>query len=367
MREDRGTPGVEYIPEIAATHSHALVVGDQTGCSRFPPQESGRRRTVGNRRRVISDRVCGGGRGPAPAAPSRRWRPCPRGSAASPTRAPPWASPSGTACRSAGRTARRAVPGRPRRRTTSTWRTSGSAGRWPGCPGSAGRRCHAAGPAAALAGARRLRLPPGLLPHPRSTCTSSTRSRTFPWPADGPALVRPARHRPGHRPGDVVRRRHRPEVVADLIDRFPAERRADLYSGAGLAATYAGGVDRGGAARVPRPGRRLPAAGRPGRRVRRRRPADGRPGDPAHARRRRCWRHHPAGGPSARARPTGARPLTAKIDAHEATRCEALPGARPVPFPAAEVVRRAPDTCHPRQAPHCPVSAGASPRSATRR
>jgi enediyne biosynthesis protein E3 len=34
-----------------------------------------------------------------------------------------------------------------------------------------------------------------------------------------------------------------PDVVADLIDAFPDERRADLYSGAGLAATYAGGAD----------------------------------------------------------------------------------------------------------------------------
>ncbi|MFL6272484.1 MAG: DUF1702 family protein [Actinomycetes bacterium] len=34
-----------------------------------------------------------------------------------------------------------------------------------------------------------------------------------------------------------------PDVVADLIDAFPRARRGDLYSGAGLAATYAGGVD----------------------------------------------------------------------------------------------------------------------------
>lgn len=34
-----------------------------------------------------------------------------------------------------------------------------------------------------------------------------------------------------------------PEVVATLIERFPASRHADLYSGAGLAATYAGGAD----------------------------------------------------------------------------------------------------------------------------
>lgn len=32
-------------------------------------------------------------------------------------------------------------------------------------------------------------------------------------------------------------------LVADMIDRFPAHRRADLYAGAGLAATYAGGAD----------------------------------------------------------------------------------------------------------------------------
>jgi enediyne biosynthesis protein E3 len=34
-----------------------------------------------------------------------------------------------------------------------------------------------------------------------------------------------------------------PERVADLIETFPAERRGDLYSGVGLAATYAGGVE----------------------------------------------------------------------------------------------------------------------------
>ena len=34
-----------------------------------------------------------------------------------------------------------------------------------------------------------------------------------------------------------------PSVVADMIDSFPRERRPDLYSGSGLAATYAGGAD----------------------------------------------------------------------------------------------------------------------------
>lgn len=35
-----------------------------------------------------------------------------------------------------------------------------------------------------------------------------------------------------------------PELVARLFGEFPAERRSDLFSGVGLAATYAGGVDR---------------------------------------------------------------------------------------------------------------------------
>lgn len=34
-----------------------------------------------------------------------------------------------------------------------------------------------------------------------------------------------------------------PDMVATLIDKFPEPRRPDLYSGAGLAATYAGGAD----------------------------------------------------------------------------------------------------------------------------
>jgi hypothetical protein len=34
-----------------------------------------------------------------------------------------------------------------------------------------------------------------------------------------------------------------PDRVADLVERFPAARRGDLYAGVGLAATYAGGVD----------------------------------------------------------------------------------------------------------------------------
>jgi hypothetical protein len=35
-----------------------------------------------------------------------------------------------------------------------------------------------------------------------------------------------------------------PDVVTGLFDKFPEQRRADLYSGVGLAASYAGGADR---------------------------------------------------------------------------------------------------------------------------
>ncbi|WP_433259929.1 DUF1702 family protein [Actinosynnema sp. CS-041913] len=38
----------------------------------------------------------------------------------------------------------------------------------------------------------------------------------------------------------------RPDAVADAVRRFAAERRADLWSGVGLAATFAGGCDAGG-------------------------------------------------------------------------------------------------------------------------
>ncbi|MFC9324644.1 DUF1702 family protein [Kitasatospora sp. NPDC057015] len=65
----------------------------------------------------------------------------------------------------------------------------------------------------------------------------------FPWPADGPAGY-------AHRVVDQGIGRamwfiggSAPDVVADLIDRFPESRREDLYSGSGLAATYAGGGD----------------------------------------------------------------------------------------------------------------------------
>jgi hypothetical protein len=71
------------------------------------------------------------------------------------------------------------------------------------------------------------------------------REPSFPWPAAGPdwyadrvidtGIGRAMWFIGGTDPGRV----------ADLIDAFPEERRSDLYSGAGLAATYAGGVDEG--------------------------------------------------------------------------------------------------------------------------
>ena len=52
-----------------------------------------------------------------------------------------------------------------------------------------------------------------------------------------------------------------PDRVADLIDAFPEARRGDLYSGVGLAATYAGGVEERRSWRtLYAPGRRRTAA-----------------------------------------------------------------------------------------------------------
>lgn len=68
------------------------------------------------------------------------------------------------------------------------------------------------------------------------------RHRTFPWPVDGPAEY-------GGRVIDQGIGRAMwfiggtdPDRVAEMIAGFPEDRRADLYAGAGLAATYAGGV-----------------------------------------------------------------------------------------------------------------------------
>jgi hypothetical protein len=66
----------------------------------------------------------------------------------------------------------------------------------------------------------------------------------FPWPVGGPSwhaaqVIDQGVGRASWFVGGAD-----PARVAAILDAFPEHRRADLYSGAGLAATYAGGVDR---------------------------------------------------------------------------------------------------------------------------
>ncbi|GAB2691472.1 DUF1702 family protein [Kitasatospora kifunensis] len=69
------------------------------------------------------------------------------------------------------------------------------------------------------------------------------REPNFPWPAGGPAGY--ANHAIDQGIGRALWfvGGTAPAVVADLVDAFPESRRPDLYSGVGLAATYAGGGD----------------------------------------------------------------------------------------------------------------------------
>ena len=80
--------------------------------------------------------------------------------------------------------------------------------------------------------------------HTRRYVHEHFREERFRWPADGPA---------GHAGRVIDQGIGRatwfvggadPERVTALLDAFPEERRGDLYSGTGLAATYAGGVSR---------------------------------------------------------------------------------------------------------------------------
>lgn len=64
----------------------------------------------------------------------------------------------------------------------------------------------------------------------------------FPWPPGGPASYAARVIDQGIGRAIWFVAGTDPTVAADLIDRFAPSRRADLYSGAGLAATYAGGV-----------------------------------------------------------------------------------------------------------------------------
>ncbi|MFC0529835.1 DUF1702 family protein [Phytohabitans kaempferiae] len=66
-------------------------------------------------------------------------------------------------------------------------------------------------------------------------------SRPFPWPPEGPAAYAARVVDQGIGRATWFVAGSDPAVAADLIDAFPAARHQDLYSGAGLAATYAGG------------------------------------------------------------------------------------------------------------------------------
>ncbi|WP_328499732.1 DUF1702 family protein [Streptomyces sp. NBC_00457] len=66
----------------------------------------------------------------------------------------------------------------------------------------------------------------------------------FPWPAGGPSSYASRVIDQGIGRAIWFVGGADPEMAADLIDAFDETRRADLYSGAGLAATYAGGVDK---------------------------------------------------------------------------------------------------------------------------
>jgi hypothetical protein len=66
--------------------------------------------------------------------------------------------------------------------------------------------------------------------------------RDFPWPGEGPAWYADQAIDQGIGRATWFVCGSDPGRVADTLDAFPAARRADLYSGAGLASTYAGGV-----------------------------------------------------------------------------------------------------------------------------
>jgi len=69
------------------------------------------------------------------------------------------------------------------------------------------------------------------------------REPNFPWPGEGPAWYADRAIDQGIGRAMWFVGGSDPRIVADLLDSFPPERRGDLYAGAGLAATYAGGGD----------------------------------------------------------------------------------------------------------------------------
>ncbi|MEV8441819.1 DUF1702 family protein [Actinosynnema sp. NPDC051121] len=80
--------------------------------------------------------------------------------------------------------------------------------------------------------------------HPDLYVYGHYREPRFPWPESGPEAYADRAIDQGIGRAVWFVAGTDPEVAADLIDRFPRERHPDLYSGAGLAATYAGGVER---------------------------------------------------------------------------------------------------------------------------
>lgn len=64
----------------------------------------------------------------------------------------------------------------------------------------------------------------------------------FPWPADGPRWYANRSIDQGIGRALWFVGGADPEVVTRIVERFPDQRRSDLYAGVGLAATYAGGV-----------------------------------------------------------------------------------------------------------------------------
>ncbi|TQM84385.1 uncharacterized protein DUF1702 [Saccharothrix saharensis] len=80
--------------------------------------------------------------------------------------------------------------------------------------------------------------------HPDRYVRGQYRERRFPWPAGGPGWYVDRAIDQGIGRALWFVAGTDPAVAADLIDGFAPDRRADLYSGAGLAATYAGGVER---------------------------------------------------------------------------------------------------------------------------
>jgi hypothetical protein len=69
------------------------------------------------------------------------------------------------------------------------------------------------------------------------------REPSFPWPADGPSWYADRAIDQGIGRATWFVGGTEPARVADMLDGFPRARRADLYAGAGLAASYAGGVN----------------------------------------------------------------------------------------------------------------------------